>query len=173
MIVAFVTTRLLGHRRAAWISIAVGWPAFLWLPRLLGRDAAPTVGDMVGLAAWLLVLAACPGRQTRKTLVPDVPTSGDAAARSRFQDARARFLRDGKDTGEFHRIADVGVGEALVDALTHHHFALSWSEPASLGQLDRGTQFETVLHHAANGDVHFSGTIFAGQHNYHGDFARD
>jgi branched-chain amino acid transport system substrate-binding protein len=53
----------------------------------------------------LLVLAACPGRQTRHTLVPDVPTSGDATARTRFQDARAKFLRDGKDTGEFRRIA--------------------------------------------------------------------
>jgi ABC-type branched-subunit amino acid transport system substrate-binding protein len=56
--------------------------------------------------AWIAVLAACPGRQTRRTLVPDVPTSGDAAARNRFQDARAKFLRDGKDTGEFKRIVD-------------------------------------------------------------------
>jgi branched-chain amino acid transport system substrate-binding protein len=54
--------------------------------------------------AWILVLAACPGRQTRHTLVPDVPTNGDEAARHRFQDARTRFLRDGKDTGEFRRI---------------------------------------------------------------------
>ena len=54
----------------------------------------------------LLVLAACPGRQTRHTLVPDVPTSGDATARTRFQDARARFLRDGKDSGEFRRIVE-------------------------------------------------------------------
>jgi ABC-type branched-subunit amino acid transport system substrate-binding protein len=56
------------------------------------------------LLAWLLALTACPGRQTRRTLVPDVPTSGDAAARTRFEDARAKFLRDGKDTGEFERI---------------------------------------------------------------------
>jgi ABC-type branched-subunit amino acid transport system substrate-binding protein len=56
------------------------------------------------LAWWIAVLAACPGRQTRRTLVPDIPTSGDAEARSRFQDARAKFLRDGKATGEFERI---------------------------------------------------------------------
>ncbi|HEX2687519.1 MAG TPA: penicillin-binding protein activator [Kofleriaceae bacterium] len=60
--------------------------------------------------AWMLILAACltacPGRQTRRTLVPDVPTTGDARARDRFQDARAKFLRDGKDTGEFTRIVD-------------------------------------------------------------------
>src|SRR6185436_15417094 len=51
-------------------------------------------------------LAACPGRQTRRTLVPDVPTTGDTGARNRFQDARAKFLRDGKDTGEFKRIVE-------------------------------------------------------------------
>ncbi|HEU4726878.1 MAG TPA: penicillin-binding protein activator [Kofleriaceae bacterium] len=58
---------------------------------------------------WLLVVAACLTAchgQTRRTLVPDVPTSGDAAARGRFQDARAKFLRDGKDTGEFKRIVE-------------------------------------------------------------------
>ncbi len=38
--------------------------------------------------------------------MPDVPTSGDAAARNRFQEARAKFLRDGKDTGEFKRIVE-------------------------------------------------------------------
>ncbi|HEX3474423.1 MAG TPA: penicillin-binding protein activator [Kofleriaceae bacterium] len=54
--------------------------------------------------ALLVMLAACPGRQTRRTLVPDVPTSGSAEARGRFQDARAKFLRDGRDTGEFERI---------------------------------------------------------------------
>lgn len=60
--------------------------------------------------AWVLVVATClvgcPGRQTRRTLVPEAPTSGDAAARTRFQDAKAKFLRDGKDTGEFERIAE-------------------------------------------------------------------
>jgi ABC-type branched-subunit amino acid transport system substrate-binding protein len=65
---------------------------------------AVTIALRTAFLAWILVLAACPGRQTRRTLVPDVPTSGDVEARSRFQDARAKFLRDGKDTGEFGRI---------------------------------------------------------------------
>ena len=60
--------------------------------------------------AWIVVVAAClagcPGRQTRKTMVPEVPTTGDAAARNRFQEAKAKFLRDGKDTGEFKRIVE-------------------------------------------------------------------
>lgn len=68
--------------------------------------------------AWIVVvaacLAACPGRQTRRTLVPEVPTTGDAQARNRFQDARAKFLRDGKDTGEFKRIADEFPADPIV-----------------------------------------------------------
>jgi ABC-type branched-subunit amino acid transport system substrate-binding protein len=55
----------------------------------------------------VVLTAACPGRGTRKTLVPEVPQSGDAQARSRFQDARAKFLRDGGiDSAEFRRIAE-------------------------------------------------------------------
>ncbi len=57
------------------------------------------------LLLWLLLLAACP-RGTRKTLVPDVPQSGDAAARTRFQEARAKFLRDGTASGEFRSIVE-------------------------------------------------------------------
>src|SRR5262245_16887002 len=65
-----------------------------------------TIALRIVFLAWIAILAACPGRQTRRTLVPEVPTTGDAAARNRFQDARAKFLRDGKDTGEFKRIVE-------------------------------------------------------------------
>ena len=55
----------------------------------------------------LLVLlgAGCP-RGTRKTLVPDVPKNGDAQARSRFLEAKARFLKDGTQAGEFKAIVE-------------------------------------------------------------------
>jgi len=53
----------------------------------------------------VLLLAACP-RGTRKTLVPDVPQSGNAEARSRFQQARARFLQDGTGSGQFRAIIE-------------------------------------------------------------------
>ncbi len=53
----------------------------------------------------LLVLlgTGCP-RGTRKTLVPDVPKNGDAEARSRFLEAKSRFLKDGTQSGEFKAI---------------------------------------------------------------------
>lgn len=51
-----------------------------------------------------LALAGCP-KQKRRTLVPDVPTSGDTSARTRFIAARDAFLRDGGQVEEFEAIA--------------------------------------------------------------------
>lgn len=53
----------------------------------------------------LAFLTACP-RGTRKTVVPDVPQTGDAQARSRFQSARAKFNKDGGGAAEFKEIID-------------------------------------------------------------------
>ncbi|MDB4964157.1 MAG: Extracellular ligand-binding receptor [Myxococcales bacterium] len=57
------------------------------------------------LLTLLVALAACP-RGTRKTLVPDVPQNGSTEARSRFVEARAKFLRDGRNVEEFRQIAE-------------------------------------------------------------------
>ena len=66
------------------------------------------IQNLVRTVAWLtlvVALVACPAR-TRKTLVPDVPQNGAAAARSRFLEAKAKFLRDGRNTTEFRQIAE-------------------------------------------------------------------
>ena len=54
------------------------------------------------IATMLALLGACP--KSRKTLVPSIPTTGDASARSRFQEARARFERDGGGVEDFAAI---------------------------------------------------------------------
>jgi ABC-type branched-subunit amino acid transport system substrate-binding protein len=62
----------------------------------------------------LVALTGCPRK--RHTLVPSVPTSGDAEARARFLDARARFLRDGSETPdpeEFRAIAAEYPGDPI------------------------------------------------------------
>ncbi len=61
----------------------------------------------VALALLLFVgLLACGGPKTRRTLVPDVPRTGDAGAREQFVEARQRFLKDGQNGDEFQRIAE-------------------------------------------------------------------
>jgi ABC-type branched-subunit amino acid transport system substrate-binding protein len=81
--------------------------------------------------ALILVLAGCP-RGTRKTLVPDVPKHGDAQARSRFLEAKSRFLRDGGQAVEFKRIIQQYPSDPIVPwaelyagiaALKERHYA--------------------------------------------------
>jgi ABC-type branched-subunit amino acid transport system substrate-binding protein len=63
--------------------------------------------------ALILLLAGCP-RGTRKTLVPDVPQHGDSQARSRFLEAKSRFLRDGGQAGDFKRIIEQYPSDPIV-----------------------------------------------------------
>ncbi|MEO8703971.1 MAG: penicillin-binding protein activator [Kofleriaceae bacterium] len=63
------------------------------------------------MKSWLVMfvmfvaLAACGGK-TRKTLVPEIPHTGNAQARSRLADAIAKFKRDGRGGGEFREIVE-------------------------------------------------------------------
>ncbi|MCL4228137.1 MAG: penicillin-binding protein activator [Myxococcales bacterium] len=68
---------------------------------------------IVALVALLALVAGCPKK--RHTLVPSVPTHGDAAARERFLEARARFVRDGNGTQaeEFRAIAAEYPGDPI------------------------------------------------------------
>jgi branched-chain amino acid transport system substrate-binding protein len=79
------------------------------------RSIVPPRFVVSAIAVLILALlaAGCPGR-TRRVLAPappeeTLPRSGDAAARARFQDARARFGRDAETTAavaaEFESIA--------------------------------------------------------------------
>jgi ABC-type branched-subunit amino acid transport system substrate-binding protein/predicted negative regulator of RcsB-dependent stress response len=68
------------------------------------RLALPLVPVALVLVALLLGLTGCP-RGTRKTLVPELPSSGDPEAKDRFVSARASFLRDGGNGEELAAIA--------------------------------------------------------------------
>jgi signal transduction histidine kinase len=58
LIVAYVGAVMSGRRIAAMATLAAGYLAFLWLGLLLGVGNAPGTGEALGVAAWLLVLAA-------------------------------------------------------------------------------------------------------------------
>jgi signal transduction histidine kinase len=56
--IAFAAAVFHGHRAAAWTAAAVAWAGFAWLPGWVGDAGAPSLGKVIGLAAWLFVLAA-------------------------------------------------------------------------------------------------------------------
>lgn len=60
---------------------------------------------LLALVVVLTAGAACGGR-TRRPMTPDYPKNGDAEARSRFQEARAKFLKDQRVTSEFQQIVE-------------------------------------------------------------------
>lgn len=87
------------------------------------------------IAVLALGAAACPSR-SRKTLVPKVPTNGDAAALARFQQAQQKFERDRDgataQTEEFEAIAAEYPGDPVapyallyagITALRGHEYA--------------------------------------------------
>jgi ABC-type branched-subunit amino acid transport system substrate-binding protein len=120
----------------------------------------------------LLVLAAACHTGTRKTLVPDVPTNGDPAARSEFLDAKAKFLGSAdsrQSAAEFQRIVDQFPNDPIVPwaelyagiaAVKAHKFA------EADGQLGK------VLARPTNEGVTAKAQLWLGiSKNYEGDFA--
>jgi len=56
LIAAYVNAVFAGRRAVAWVTLAVGYVAFLWVPFLAGVDDAPNLLESLALAAWLAVL---------------------------------------------------------------------------------------------------------------------
>jgi signal transduction histidine kinase len=57
-VIAFISAVLDGHRAAAWSLLALTWAGVVALPHLVGDAAEPTVSKAIGLAVWLILLAA-------------------------------------------------------------------------------------------------------------------
>jgi branched-chain amino acid transport system substrate-binding protein len=120
------------------------------------------------IVLFLLVLAACP-RQTRKTLVPDVPKHGDATARSRFQEAKSRFLRDGGRSSDFQRIVEQFPNDPIVP------WAELYAGIAAVGERkfpDADGQLTRLIETNANPGITARAELFLGiTKNYLGDTA--
>jgi signal transduction histidine kinase len=84
LVVAFANAVLTGHRRAAWASLAVGYPSFLLADTVLHHKPGPGLAAAVGLAAWLIALA------TAAEVVRARRERGIEAIRTREEEARRR-----------------------------------------------------------------------------------
>jgi signal transduction histidine kinase len=58
LIIAFGTALVLGHRIAAYMSLLLGYPGFVWLPNVVNGKPLPSAWMAGGIAAWLLLLMA-------------------------------------------------------------------------------------------------------------------
>jgi signal transduction histidine kinase len=95
LIAAYVNAVTAGRRLLAWLSIGVGYVSFLWLDELLVDDERPTVAEAVGLAAWLLVLAAgAEVARARRERAAEAARSREEEARRRESEERLRVARE-------------------------------------------------------------------------------
>lgn len=117
----------------------------------------------------LVFTAGCP-RGTRKTLTPDVPSSGDAHARSRFLEAKSRFLRDGGTAAEFQKIVSDFPEDPIVP------WAQLYAGIAAIKARDFATadkQLGEVIEANRDPGLTARATLFLGiTKNYEGDAAR-
>ena len=90
LIVAFLTVVLAGHRVVGWSGLAAGYVAFM-----LADGDVPGWIPAVGLAAWLLVLAAAgEGLRIRRDRAEEAARTREEEARRRAGEERLRIARE-------------------------------------------------------------------------------
>ena len=96
LILALFNAMIRGHRLVAWGALVVGYPAFIWLPHLIGRDPRPpNVAAAVGVAAWLLVLGTVAEiARIRRERSREAERMRAEEARRRASEERLRIARE-------------------------------------------------------------------------------
>ena len=90
LIVAFFTVQTSGHRLVGFLAIAVGYTSVWWEPWLLDRPA-PSVGEAVAFAAWMLVLlAVAEFVRVRRDYQSEVQRRAQDAEHAREEESRRR-----------------------------------------------------------------------------------
>ena len=125
LIVAFGTALLAGHRIAAYGSLLAGYLGFLWLPRLVNDQPAPSAWAAGGLAAWLLLLLA-----------------GSELIRNRRAVVRARYETARRQASEER----LGIARDLHDVVAHSLSLINVQAGVALELMDqRPEQVRTAL----------------------------
>ncbi len=127
LIIAFGTALIAGLRLVAYLSLAVGYAVFMWLPGAVNDRSAPALSAVIGLAAWLLLLAAISElvrnrrtvQQVRRERALEAQHSRDEQVRRQASEERLRIARELHDVLA-HSISMInvqaGVGLELLDA---------------------------------------------------------
>jgi len=115
LLIAYSTAVTSGHWRAAAVGALAGFAIFPWLDYLLRDKSAPSVTNLAGLAAWLLVLlGASEGVRIRRERAAAAARIRAEEARRRATEERLRIARELHDSlGHYLSLIRVQSGVAL------------------------------------------------------------
>ncbi len=115
LVISSVTAVVEGHLQAAVIATAVGFVSFPWLDYVLRDRPAPPIANLVGLAAWLLVvLGAGLILRTRRERVAEAARMREEERLRRTSEERLRIARELHDAlGHHLSLINVQSGVAL------------------------------------------------------------
>jgi signal transduction histidine kinase len=95
LVVAFFTAVTRGRRLVAWAVLGAGGFSFVWLGHWIGHDPAPTLGAMLGVPAWLLILlTVAEVVRTRRERAGEAWRAREEEARRRASEERLRIARE-------------------------------------------------------------------------------
>ena len=95
LITSFLTAAVAGHRIIAWALLAAGYVSFLLADVVFLDEPGPGWVPAVGLAAWLLVLAAAgEGIRIRRDRAVEAARTREEEARRRASEERLRIARE-------------------------------------------------------------------------------
>jgi signal transduction histidine kinase len=121
LIVAFVTVVNAGHRAVAWISIVIGYFAFVWVDTWLGNERAPGWPEALGIAAWLIVLATLTEIvRIRRERAVEIARSAREEQLRRASEERLQIARDLHDVVA-HNISVINVQASVALHLVDEH----------------------------------------------------
>lgn len=135
LIIAFGTAVLAGHRRAAYGSLVIGFVASTWVVDRVRHEAGPSLAGALGLAAWLLVLAAiCELIRYRGQLREASRREEDEARRLQHEAIRRRASEERLD-----------IARELHDVLAHNISLINVQAGVALELMDDPEQVRASL----------------------------
>jgi signal transduction histidine kinase len=95
LVVALFGAILAGRRALALVATGGCYVAFMWLPWLVGTKSAPSLGALLGVAAWLaVVFTAAEIVRVRRTGAVDAWRTREEEARRRASEERLRIAQE-------------------------------------------------------------------------------
>ncbi len=127
LIVAFGTALVLGHRIAAYVSLLIGYPCFVWLANLVNGQPLPSPWVAGGIAAWLLLLVAA------SELVRNRRAFAQASRQRAIEEQRSQREAARRQATEER----LGIARELHDVLGHSLSLINVQAGVALELMDR------------------------------------